>query len=148
MLVEASSRRLVATHGHWALVAPVFMTLTTVVLPIPWSKQFQLQDMFGQTEGWPLDGGALKERRNVCAWEWSSKQLRMDRNKLSNVVNRKPATGLPRKEILTYCRVAQEPNRNRKPEPSEPSSQEPNAEPEPNRNRFLGPKPEPNRPLC
>ena len=43
-------------------------------------------------------------------------------------------------------RPAQEPNRNRKPEPSEPFSQEPNAEPEPpepfsrNRNR--------NRPLC
>ena len=42
--------------------------------------------------------------------------------------------------------MAQEPNRNRKPEPSEPFSQEPNAEPEPpepfsrNQNR--------NRPLC
>ena len=33
-------------------------------------------------------------------------------------------------EVLT-TRVAQEPNRNRKPEPSEPFSQEPNAEPEP-----------------
>ena len=45
-------------------------------------------------------------------------------------------------------RVAQEPNRNQKPEPSEPFSQEPNAEPEPpepfsrNRNRNW------NRPLC
>ena len=45
-------------------------------------------------------------------------------------------------------RVAQEPNRNRKPEPSEPFSQEPNSQPEPpepfsrNRNRNR------NRPLC
>ena len=42
------------------------------------------------------------------------------------------------------CRVAHEPNRNPKPEPLEPFSQEPNAEPEPpepfSRNR--------NRPLC
>ena len=48
--------------------------------------------------------------------------------------------------IAESCRVAQEPNRNRKPEPSEPFSQEPNAEPEPpepfSRNRNQ------NRPLC
>ena len=39
-------------------------------------------------------------------------------------------TAFPKRQVLTF-RVAQEPNRNRKPEPAEPFSQEPNAEPEP-----------------
>ena len=67
-------------------------------------------------------------------------------------IKRSPlSVGFPQRRNLNWIkrlRVAQEPNRNRKPEPSEPFSQEPNAEPEPpepfsrNRNRNR------NRPLC
>ena len=45
------------------------------------------------------------------------------------------------------CRATQEPNRNQKPEPSEPFFPKPKAEPEPPEPFFQEPKPEPNRSL-